>query len=98
MSFADLLDYSLATAQAVLAILLWHRAEPRMREARGRWQASCIILLGFVLAWGVILALSRPIYDSPLNWQRTIRDLCLVVYATCLYHRAMKVGKYPEMA
>ena|SRR6478736_1906290 len=98
MSFLHFMDYALASGQGVLAILLWHRAEPRMREARGPWQAACVMLLGFVLAWGVILALSRPLYDSPLNWQRTVKDLFLVVYATCLYHRAMKVAEHPEMA
>lgn len=97
MSLLDLYDYVLATAQAGLAILLWHRAEPRLRSSRGRWPASCAILLGFVLAWGVILAMSRPIDDSPFDWQRTLRDTILVMYAACVYHRAMVTAKLPEM-
>jgi hypothetical protein len=99
MSFLDMVDYMLAFAQGALALLLWHQAEPRMRQARGRGSAACILALGFVLAWSFPLAFSRPLSEvDPLHWQRTVRDLCLVFYAACLYRRAMTLGRRPDLA
>lgn len=99
MSFHQLADYALAFSQGVLAILLWHQAEPRMRENRGRWQAVCTMALGFVLAWSFPLAFARPemAYD-PMDWQRTVRDAFLVLYAVCIYRRAMTVHRRPDIA
>jgi hypothetical protein len=94
MSFLDMVDYSLALGQGVLAILLWHQAEPRLREARGSWQAGCAMALGFVLALSFPLAFSRPMNEvDPMHWGRTVRDFALVLYAACLYRHAMKVGR-----
>lgn len=99
MNFLDVTDYALAFSQGVLAILLWHQAEPRMREARGMGSAMCTLALGFVLAWSFPLAFSRPLaVEDPMHWQRTVRDLCLVLYAGCLYHRAMTLRKRPDLA
>lgn len=97
MSFLDLADYGLAFAQGVLAILLWHQAEPRLREARGPWQAMCAMALGFVLAMSFPLAFSRPLGEvDPMHWQKTLRDFCLVLYAGCLYRHAIHVGRELE--
>lgn len=91
MSLLNYADYVIAAGQSLLAVLLWHRAEPRMRIARGSWQAYCTLLLGFVLAFSVVLSLSRPLAYDPLNWQRSVRDCVLLVYAMCMYRRAMQV-------
>jgi hypothetical protein len=91
MTFGDLTEYTLAAAQCVLALLLWHQAEPRMREARGPMQAFCTLALGFVLAWSFPLALGRALVDAPMNWQLTMRDAFLVLYASCMYRQAMRV-------
>ena len=99
MSGLDLIDYALAFSQGVLAILLWHQAEPRFLQARGRWQAVCAMALGFVLALSFPLAFDRPMTaDDPDHWLRTLRDACLVLYAACLYRRAMRLGHEPETA
>lgn len=92
MSLLDYLDSGLAFLQGLFAILLWHRAEPRMRQARGTWQAMCTLALGFVLASSFPLALSRSLdHTDPLHWQWTFRDALLVLYAACLYRHAMTV-------
>lgn len=94
MIFLDLFDYALAFGQGLFAILLWHQAEPRMRQARGPWQAWCTMALGFVLALNCPLAFSRPleIADS-VHWWRTARDAALLLYAVCLYRRAIVLGR-----
>lgn len=92
MGFLDYADYTLAFLQGAFAILLWQQAEPRLLEARGRWQAGCAMALGFVLALSFPLAFSRPMADAdPMHWQRTVRDFALVFYAACLYRHAMTV-------
>ena len=99
MSFLDVADYALAFSQGILAILLWHQAEPRFLQARGRWSAVCAMALGFVLALSFPIAFSRPLGDwGATQWQGTLRDACLVLYAACLYHRAMRLGHKPELA
>lgn len=96
MSFLDYVDYALAFGQGVFAILLWHRAEPRMLEARGRTASNCTLLLGFVLASSVALSLSRPMVgDDPYDSWRSTRDAILLLYAACMYRRAMKVLPKP---
>lgn len=92
MTFGAMFDYTLAIAQCVLALLMWARAEPRMREHRGPWQGWCMIALGFVLAWSFPLAYIRPLGDDPLDWQRSARDFALLISALCLYRHAMTVG------
>lgn len=90
MSFLVACDYALAFGQGLLALMLWHRAEPRMREARGPWQSLCTLALGFVLAWSFPLVFSRALSDAHhTNWQWTIRDAFLLLYAACLYRHAM---------
>jgi hypothetical protein len=91
MSFGNLVDFTLATGQCVLALLLWHQAEPRMREARGRMQAACTLALGFVLAMSFPIAFARGIADAPMSWQLTMRDAFLVLYGGCMYRQAMRV-------
>lgn len=92
MNVLDYTDYTLAFGQGLLAILLWHKAEPRLLEMRGRWQAICAMALGFVLALSFPIAFSRPLAaDGPMHWQLTVRDFCLVLYAACLYRHAMTV-------
>ena len=92
MSFLDAVDYALAFGQGVFALLLWHQAEPRMREERGAWQAACTLALGFVLAWSFPLAFSRPLGGlDPMHWQGTVRDACLLFYAVCVYRNAMNL-------
>ncbi len=94
MTLLNYADYAIAAGQSVLAVLLWHKAEPRMRAARGSWQGYCTILLGFVLAFSVVLSLSRPLMPhDPLGWQRSVRDLCLLLYAGCMYRRAMRLPR-----
>lgn len=92
----DIADMALAVAQGVMAVLLWHRAEPRLRAARGWPQGWCVIFMGFVLAWSVPLAFMRPHIESPLDWQRSVRDFALLLAAMCFYWHAMKVGKEAE--
>lgn len=92
--FGNLLDYAVAMAHGIVAVLLWHRAEPRLRKARGPLRAWCIIFLGFVLAWSFPLALVRPMTDGG-HWQLTMRDIALLLCALCFYHHAMTLGSLP---
>jgi len=88
---SDILDPALAIAQGVMAMLLWHRAEPRLRAARGWQQGWCVIFLGFVMAWSVPLAFIRPDVESVWDWQRSVRDVALLCAALCFYRHAMTV-------
>lgn len=98
MIFAAYVDYSLALGQCVLALLLWHQAEPRLREKRGAWQSMCVVALGFVLAWSAPLAYQRAYTSDPLDWQRTMRDIALLIYALCRYRYAMTLPKEDHAA
>lgn len=96
MMIPGIVDYSLAFTQSVLAVLLWHQAEPKVRRARGALRGWCVIFLGFVLAWSVPLAWMRPLTDDPQHWERTMRDLALVLCGLCFYRHAMRVGREAE--
>jgi hypothetical protein len=96
MMVSAFVDFSLAFGQCALALLLWHQAEPRMREQRGPWQSMCIVALGFVLAWSAPLAYQRGFTSDPLDWQRTMRDVALLIYAVCRYRYAMSLPKIAE--
>lgn len=98
MIFAAFVDYSLAFLLCAFALLLWQQAEPRMRERRGVWQSMCILALGFVLAWSAPLAYQRGVTSDPLDWQRTMRDIALLIYAVCRYRYAMSIPADEEQA
>lgn len=86
------LHLALAVALAYQAVMLLHRAIPRVIDARGPWQAWCHVLLAGVLILGFQPLLERAIAGAEINGWRIVRDALLLAYAFCRYRRAIAMS------
>jgi uncharacterized membrane protein YfcA len=94
MTFDPIAHLALAGLNATMAVLLWHKAVPRYKAARGDWQGACILLLGFILALFSGYAMQLAYDGEPLPWQRGVFALLLPFYGACRLRRALSISDH----
>ena len=83
---------TLGLTQLIVALMLCHRALPRVRDARGQWHAMCIALLALALAISGPITLARAMVEAPIQWQLVLRDGIMVLYAVCRLRHALRLS------
>lgn len=89
---AAMLHTALALLSGALALLLCHRAMPRLHSARGRWHAICVSVLALALMVSVPFLLALAAAEAPVSWPLALHFALVQLYAACRLRHALQLS------